>query len=626
MKNLKTQLRLALGLSLILVACTGAYSQLTPSADAFTNTATPTSNFGAAATLNVESSSQTAYIQFDLSAIPAGYTGANIADAATLNQTKPAQSQPATLGPIVQEQETVLYTFTGLADGLLPEAGLIRDGEGNLYGTTVYGGDDSGCSVFGNPGCGVVFKLDRSGAETVLYTFTGGADETNPSGLIRDDDGNLYGVSGIFGAGPVGTVFKLAPPAQTGDAWTHTVLYTFCSQPNCTDGQVPFAGPIRDAAGNLYGTTYGGGEGCSGYGGCGVVYKLDRKGNETVLYSFCPAGYGNCTDGAYPEAGLTQDAAGNLYGTTSSGGANQGTVFKLAPPAQQGGVWTETVLYSFTGGTDGGQPQASVILDAAGNLYGTTLVGGDSSCNAVFGPGCGVVFKLAPPAQLSGAWTETVLHAFTEGTDGGTPYAGVIQDAAGNLYGTTWFGGLAGPPCDSFCGVVFKLDTSGNETVLYSFTGTADGAEPLAGVIEDAAGNLYGTASGGGNQGAFCQGEGGCGVVFKLAPAGVSVSPASLNFGKIHLGHHAKRVVTLENQGVNPVEIGPITFSVTTGDASQFSLEHECPAKLGAGKSCTIAAIFTPDAVGADAATLNIVTSAPGSPIEVPITAAGQEQ
>jgi hypothetical protein len=162
--------------------------------------------------------------------------------------------------------------------------------------------------------------------------------------------------------------------------------------------------------------------------------------------------------------------------------------------------------------------------------------------------------------------------------------------------------------------------------VLYSFTGAEDGANPLAGVIEDAAGNLYGTAGGGGNLGTFCQGEGGCGVVFKLAPAGVSVSPTSLNFGNVVLGLRAKKVVTLENPGIDPVEIGPITFSVTTGDASQFTDHVFCPANLGAGKSCTIAVFFTPDAAGTDAATLNIVTSAPGSPIEVPITAAGIEK
>jgi hypothetical protein len=165
------------------------------------------------------------------------------------------------------------------------------------------------------------------------------------------------------------------------------------------------------------------------------------------------------------------------------------------------------------------------------------------------------------------------------------------------------------------------------ETALYSFTGLADGNNPYSGLIQDAAGNLYGTTGYGGDfNGTFCQGNTGCGVVFKVATAGVSVSPTSLNFGNVGLGHRAKQVLTLENQGVDPVEIGPITFTAITGDVSQFSDHVFCPASLGAGKSCTIAVIFTPDAVGADAATLNIVTSAPGSPVEVPIAAAGIEK
>jgi uncharacterized repeat protein (TIGR03803 family) len=547
-------------------------------------------------------------------------------DAATRNKAKPVHSQAAKSGPMVQEQETVLYSFTG-ADGASPEAGLIRDGDGNLYGTTAFGGlDSSYCQFY----CGVVFKLDTAGNETVLYSFTGGADGSAPfGGLVRDDEGNLYGTTTGGGSGSLaaGTVFKLAPPAQAGGTWTETVLHSFCSAANCTDGNTPYVGVARDKGGNLYGTTVGGGEGCPDYGGCGVVFKVDRKGNETVLYSFCPAGeYFNCADGNLPNA-VIQDAAGNLYGTTDYGGSSgSGVVFKLAPPAQEGGAWTETVLYSFTGGTDGGQPVASVIQDAAGNLYGTTSGGGDSGCSLI-GTGCGVVFKLAPPAQEGGAWTETVLYSFTGGTDGGYPVGGVIQDAADNLYGTTLFGGLDSSYCSFYCGVVFKLDATGNETALYSFTGLADGNNPYSGLILDPAGNLYGTTGYGGDfSGTFCQGNTGCGVVFKVASAGVSVSPPSLNFGNVGLGYRAKQVVTLENEGVDPVEIGPITFTAITGDLSQFSDHVYCPSNLGAGKSCTIAVIFTPDAVGADAATLNIVTSAPGSPIEVPIAAAGIEK
>src|SRR6202041_2058467 len=346
--------------------------------------------------------------------------------AAARNKTTPVQSLSAKSEPMVQEQETVLYSFTG-ADGASPQAALIRDGEGNLYGTTAFGGlDSSYCQFY----CGVVFKLDKAGNETVLYSFTGGADGLSPfGGLVRDDEGNLFGTTTGGGSAslPAGTVFKLEPPAQPGGTWTETVLHSFCSAANCTDGNTPYVGVIRDDKGNLYGTTVdGGGDLASCGGGCGVV-------------------------------------------------------FKLAPPAQAGGAWTETVLYSFTGGTDGGEPFASVIQDAAGNLYGTTSGGGDPACSLNYFPGCGVVFKLAPPAQAGGAWTETGLYSFTGGTDGGYPVGGVIQDAADNLYGTTLFGGLDSSYCSFDCGVVFKLDTAGNETALYSFTGLADGNNPYSG-------------------------------------------------------------------------------------------------------------------------------------------------
>jgi hypothetical protein len=168
--------------------------------------------------------------------------------------------------------------------------------------------------------------------------------------------------------------------------------------------------------------------------------------------------------------------------------------------------------------------------------------------------------------------------------------------------------------------------------LLYSFTGAADGDSPFSGLVQDAAGNLYGTTTFGGDfSGTQCPesqgyGSGGCGVVFKLATAGVSFSPTSLSFGNVGLGYRAKKVVTLENQGIDPVEIGPITFSATAGDASQFTDHSFCPSNLAAGKSCTIAVLFNPDAASPDAATLNIVTSAPGSPIEIPIAAAGKQE
>jgi len=259
-------------------------------------------------------------------------------------------------------------------------------------------------------------------------------------------------------------------------------------------GAYPTRNMIFDAAGNLYGTTFKGG--ADDYG---VVFKLkpNRNGTwtESVLHSFAGA------DGANPAAGLVFDAAGDLYGTTAFGGADGvGTIFELKP--NPNGTWAESVLYSFTGGADGREPSAGLIFDAAGNLYGTTLEGGTI--------GYGVVFKLAPNAD--GTWTESVLHSFTD-ADGGFPQAGLIFDTAGNLYGTTLEGGgLAGS-----YGVVFKLapnpDGTWTESVLHSFGGP-DGGQVDAGLIFDAVGNVYGTTSDGGST--VC--PGGCGVVFKLAP------------------------------------------------------------------------------------------------------------
>jgi uncharacterized repeat protein (TIGR03803 family) len=261
-------------------------------------------------------------------------------------------------------RQVVLHSFSGGVDGGNPYAGLIRDTTGNLYGTTAFGG------TYGD---GVVFVLDRTGTETVLYSFTGGADGRNPfGGLIRDPAGDLYGTTEIGGdlnCEPpygCGTVFKID---STGN---ETTLHIFTGG---SDGANPYGSLVGDAAGNLYGTTSQGGPSDSG-----TVFKLDTNGVETVLYSFTGA-----LDGGYPKAGLVFDAAGNLYGTTEYFGASSGgTVFKLDTAG------TESTLHSFNAGSDGGTPVAGLDWDAAGNLYGTTLSGGASACR------CGTVFKLKP--------------------------------------------------------------------------------------------------------------------------------------------------------------------------------------------------------------------------------------
>jgi len=370
-----------------------------------------------------------------------------------------------------------------------PTGNLARDAAGNLYGTASFGG---GSGRFCRTGCGSVWKLkpNANGTWTVsiLHYFKGPPDGAWPSGVIFDPAGNLYGTTGGGGSGcggpGCGTVFKLAPNPD--GTWAETVLYSFTGG---ADGGSPDGGLIFDTAGNLYGTTAGGGivTGlCSS--GCGTVFKLapnsDGTWTESVLYAF--SGY---LDGGGPTAGLIFDAASNLYGTTEGGGSSGwGTVFMLAPNPD--GTWTESVLYSFTGGVggSGGAPSSGVVFDAAGNLYGTTSQSGAYRC--------GVVFKLAPNSD--GTWTESVLHSFTCGADGDSPEAGLIFDAVGNLYGTTLRGGSSTECFSVGCGVVFKLipdpDGTWKECVVHSFLGYGRG--PRAPLLLDPAGHLYGTSWG----------------------------------------------------------------------------------------------------------------------------------
>jgi len=410
------------------------------------------------------------------------------------------------LGPAGQPQAapvyTVLYAFTG-ADGNSglggsPFGPLILDRAGNLYGTTQYGGDLS-CGNFSS-GCGVVYRVDPIGTETVLYTFTGGPTGGPDGGypvnpLARDAAGTIYGVTSGGGTAGYGVVFKVDKVGH------EKVLYNFTGG---ADGGQPY-GVIRDSAGNLYGTTGLGGDLSACNGGCGVVFKVDCTGKETVLYTFTGG-----PDGGLPSANLVRDGAGNLYGTTVGGGdpscqpfvgGGCGVVFKVDRTGK------EAVLHAFTGSADGGSPLSSLVLDKAGNLYGTTQAGGDNSTSCVFLQyGCGVVFKLDQTGK------ETVLYTFTDGPDGGLPQGGVVRDAAGNLYGTAADGGYG-------YGVVYKVSPAGKETVLYSFTGGADGAYPQAGLAARNTGTAYelhGVTTNGGDVSGICAESSGCGVVFKL--------------------------------------------------------------------------------------------------------------
>ena len=400
-------------------------------------------------------------------------------------------------------------------DGLGPGASLIFDSSGNLYGVASGGGAY---------GYGAVFQLtpgdDGKWTEKILHSFnlTNGAFPIG--GLIFDPVGNLYGTTFEGGAFYTcedyaygcGTVFQLTPGAD--GKWSEKVLHSFKAQGK--DGYWPFdAGVIIDAAGNLYGTTSGGGAHplCGGGTGCGTVFRLTRSADgewkENVLYSF------SGKDGNAPYSSLILDGTGNLYGTTYQGGGvyssscymnSCGVVFELT--RGKDGEWTENVLHRFNG-NDGSQPRGGLIFDVAGNLYGTTSDGGAYSCG---GSGCGTAFQLTH--SVNGTWKEKVLHNFGKGKDGTVPFAGMISDAAGNLYGTTLGGGAYGSSCGNIpCGTVFRLtpDINGQwgEEVLHSFIGV-DGSAPDGSLIFDGAGNLYGAAGSGGAYGG--------GAVFEITP------------------------------------------------------------------------------------------------------------
>lgn len=357
-------------------------------------------------------------------------------------------------GSAMAATETVLHSFAGSpTDGYCPTAGLIMDSTGNLYGTTQAGGADIN-GVCGSQGCGTIFKLDTSNTLTVLHSFTLATGTQPNAKLTMDSAGNIYGTAVGGGTYNAGTVFKLD---TTGNL---TVLHNFAGG---ADGLAPRSEMILDGTGNLYGTTV--------YGGAnndGTIYKVDTSGNLTILHSFTNA------NGAFPYGGLIMDSAGNFYGTTASGGLNNaGTVYKLDTNNNL------TVLYRFGTTTKVGKyPFGKLVMDLAGNLYGTTSEGG-SSKNA------GVIFKLDTGNHL------TVLYSFNV-ANGANPFAGLVRDSAGNLFGTTNSGGT------NNMGTVFKLDTRNRLTVLHSFAGGADGLGSEGDLIMDSAGILYGTSENGG--------------------------------------------------------------------------------------------------------------------------------
>jgi uncharacterized repeat protein (TIGR03803 family) len=390
----------------------------------------------------------------------------------------------ATLIPVSMAQastEKILYSFAGGVDGASPEAGVILDAAGNLYGTT-WGG--------GSAGFGTVFKLSRNPdgtwTESILHSFQGADGDAPRAELVFDNVGNLYGTT--FSGGTVGgVVFKLSPNAD--GTWTETIIHNF----NGVDGAIPTGALIMDGAGNFYGTTAQGGT----LGG-GTVFQLtpnlDGSWSENVLYNF-PIGSAGTTS---PNGTLTFDSSGNLYGTTATGGFGaRGNVYKLSP---SGGYWTITSLHTFSGDPDGAYPQTGVIFDVAGNLYGTTPNGGDPRCD------CGTLYRLSPAG--GGGWTEKVMHVFSGGPGNfNWPAAALVLDSVNNAYGSTYLTG------QKIAGMVFKVNLSnGKMTVLQSFDrfGFPNGQGPLGKLVVDSAGNLYGTTLGGGAY------DGG--VVFEIIP------------------------------------------------------------------------------------------------------------
>lgn len=453
-----------------------------------------------------------------------------------------------------QEYKT-LHTFTGGADGATPLfVQLFSDASGNLYGTASSGGANNQ---------GTIYRVTPAGELTVLYSFPGGNGGAVPvSGLIQDSAGNFYGTteSGgtpcFGGTNGCGVVYKL-------DANNNfSVLYSFLGATNNNDGGFPQDSLLLDSKGNLFGTTFGGGISTANcQNGAGTVFELSASGSswaETQLYKF-PC---DTTNGAFPQAPLISDSAGNLYSTTTGGGtcsgyAQCGTVFELASGASG---WTHTVLHDFTGAGDGAELPAGLIRDSSGNFYGTTQLGGAS--------GEGTIFRI----DTSG--NKTILHSFN-GTDGAYPYAGLIADASGNFYGTTAYGG------SDKVGTVFELNTAGNLTTLHTFTGGSDGAYPEGSLLLQN-GFLYGVTSAGGSANK--------GTIFQLGLSGVA--PLQYDVSLYQFNSKPYGQVTVNTVGVTTIKLDGATPNTT------YTVEF-CPAPGQLYPTCLTVGSVTTNASGA---------------------------
>jgi len=392
----------------------------------------------------------------------------------------------------------VIHNFSGYPDDGWEPVGVPAVAKnGDLYGATTGGGASD---------LGTVFKLTaprtRGGAwrETILYNFPGGSGGFGADAILLGADGNLYGFAGQV-------VFELKAPTGRSGVWKYTSLYTL----NGTTQGDAIQGIALDAKGNIYGATEEGGDLSCGNGhGCGIVFELKRPTKEggqwvfSVLHAFTGP-----PDGDSPFAGVTLDQGGTVYGTSAGGSLGYGAVYRVSPPTKKG-PWTETVVYSFDAGSNlGTGPGGPVTFDGSGNMYGTTLFGGDLNCSG--GAGCGVVFELSP--QQGGTWTYTNLYSFQDGSDGAVPSGNIVIDSKGNIYSTTTAGG------GSKAGIAFKLSPPQQkggawiETILHSFKVPVSGGDN-GGLIWGKWGDLYGVTYLGGTG---CPGNG-CGTVFELQP------------------------------------------------------------------------------------------------------------
>lgn len=410
--------------------------------------------------------------------------------------------------PAAAQQEKVLHSFGNGTDGTGPDS-LLFDAAGNLFGTTINGGALEGQAIY----TGTAFELSPltggGWKETILHSFGGRGDGQGPGGLISDAAGNLYGTTQFGGdhycpdgeAAPVGPggcgiVFQLRPPVTKGGVWTERILYDFKGG---NDGSEPNSALAMDSSGNLYGTSSWGGGNLYAEG---AAFELSPTTQGYWTFKLLHEFNTSVADGFHPSYGLILDASGDLYGTTCDGGAYQGGIaFELLPMAD--GKWAENILYSFNAsGTDGTCPSYGITFDSSGNLYGTTIEGGTDQY--------GTVFELTPSG--SGPWKEQVLHNFEGGSgDGENPFGAVLFDTSGNLYGTTAYGGT------SARGTVFKLAPGGgiwSETILHNFGSGTDGQNPGNTLLMDFSGDLFGTTQfGGAYQGLF-----GSGTVFEIRP------------------------------------------------------------------------------------------------------------